>query len=66
MEVKNKKLREEIENPKPNERLLAAIESDKVAAARAVSQNQKLKNQITEFEEVFVKLVSIFIYLKKK
>lgn len=59
--MENKKLLTEIETPKPNERLLAAIESDKVAAAKAVSQNQKLKTQVVELEEAFMKLVSFSV-----
>lgn len=38
-------------------KLLAAIESDKVAASRATQQNQQLKNQLTELQEGFVKMV---------
>lgn len=54
----NTRLLSEMESSNANERLLAAMESDKVAAARAVSQNQKLKEQILELEGGFVKLVS--------
>lgn len=57
VEAENKKLLLEVETPQAREKLLAAIESDKVAAAKAVSQNQKLKNQIMELEEAFVKIV---------
>ncbi|KAK6622995.1 hypothetical protein RUM43_008847 [Polyplax serrata] len=56
VEAENKKLLLEVETPQAREKLLAAIESDKVAAAKAVSQNQKLKNQIMELEEAFVKI----------
>lgn len=54
----NIKLLEEREGVNSNQKLLAAMESDKVAAARAVSQNQKLKDQVVELEDAFVKLVS--------
>lgn len=37
--------------------LLATIESDKVAASRAVSQNQQLKMQLDEIQKAFVQLV---------
>ncbi|KAL0274129.1 UNVERIFIED_CONTAM: hypothetical protein PYX00_006626 [Menopon gallinae] len=52
----NLKLLEEREGLNNNQKLLAAMESDKVAAARAVSQNQKLKDQVVELEDAFVKL----------
>lgn len=50
------------------DKLLAAMESDKVAAALAVSQNQRLKVQLEELQDGFVKLVSevvLFKYWKK-
>ncbi|GLH09745.1 Golgin subfamily A member 2 [Gryllus bimaculatus] len=37
-------------------KLLAAMESDKVAASRAVGQNQKLKEQLLELEEGFIQV----------
>jgi hypothetical protein len=40
------------------DKLLAAMESDKVAAARAVGQNQQLKKQLEELQDGFVKMVS--------
>lgn len=40
------------------DKLLAAMESDKVAAARAVGQNQQLKEQLKELQDGFVKMVS--------
>lgn len=40
-------------------KLLATMESDKVAAARAVQQNKELKQQMESMQEVFMKLVSI-------
>lgn len=38
--------------------LNASMESDKVAAARAVSQNVELKQQLEEIQRAFVQLVS--------
>jgi chromosome segregation ATPase len=50
---------EELRRNQPdNAKLLATMESDKVAAARAVSQNTELKKQMESMEEVFVKVVS--------
>jgi hypothetical protein len=40
------------------DKLLAAMESDKVAAALAVGQNQQLKVQLEELQDGFVKMVS--------
>uniref|UniRef100_A0A023GLD3 Putative muscle myosin heavy chain ixodes scapularis muscle myosin heavy chain n=1 Tax=Amblyomma triste TaxID=251400 RepID=A0A023GLD3_AMBTT len=37
-------------------RLLEAIQSEKVAASRALSQNRELKRQLEEMQDVFVKL----------
>lgn len=39
-------------------RLLAAMESDKVAAAQATSQNAVLKQQLQELQDGFIKMVS--------
>lgn len=38
--------------------LNASMESDKVAASRAVSQNIELKQQLEEIQQAFVQLVS--------
>jgi hypothetical protein len=46
------------------DKLLAAMESDKVAAALAVSQNQRLKVQLEELQDGFVKMVSAVVLLK--
>lgn len=40
--------------------LLATIESDKVAASRAMAQNQELRKQLEEMQNAFVQVVSIF------
>lgn len=39
-------------------KLLAEMESDKVAAARAISQNTELKKQLQDIQDDFVKMVS--------
>lgn len=38
--------------------ILATIESDKVAASRAVAQNQALKQQLDEIQNAYVHVVS--------
>lgn len=43
-------------------KLLATIESDKVAASRAVAQNSELKKQLQEMQDDFVKVVSAKLY----
>jgi hypothetical protein len=48
---------ERYESDQPDkDKLLAAMESDKVAASLAVSQNQQLKVQLEELQDGFVKL----------
>lgn len=42
--------------------ILATIESDKVAASRAVSQNQDLKDQLDEIQKAYVQVVSYFFF----
>lgn len=50
---------EQIESFQPDSsRLNASIESDKVAASRAVLQNQELKFQLDEIQKAFVQVVS--------
>lgn len=39
--------------------LIASIESDKIAASRAMSQNQDLKQQLDEMQRAFVQVVKI-------
>lgn len=39
--------------------ILATIESDKVAASRAVAQNQALKQQLDEIQKAYVQVVSV-------
>lgn len=49
---------ERLQSEKPDAtNLLASIESDKIAASRAMDQNQKLKLQLEEIQEAYVKLV---------
>lgn len=42
-------------------KLLATMESDKIAASRAVEQNKKLKQQLEELHEGFIKIVRIYL-----
>lgn len=39
-------------------KLIAELESEKVAASRAVAQNSDLKNQLEEMQKAFVQIVS--------
>ncbi|EFA04309.1 hypothetical protein TcasGA2_TC014602 [Tribolium castaneum] len=58
---------EELRTNQPDSgKLLAIMESDKVAAARAVSQNTELKNQMDSMQEVFMKLNNDKIELTEK
>jgi hypothetical protein len=51
---------ERFEGDQPDkEKLLTAMESDKVAASRAVGQNKRLKQQLEELQDSFVKMVSL-------
>lgn len=47
-------------------KLLATMESDKVAAARAVAQNKELKEQMDSMQEVFLKLNNDKVELTEK
>ncbi|XP_018567550.1 golgin subfamily A member 2 [Anoplophora glabripennis] len=48
---------EQLQGNQPDSvKLLATMESDKIAAARAVQQNKELKQHIESLEEVFLKL----------
>lgn len=44
-----------------NSKLLAAMESDKIAASRAVIQNAELKKQLQDMQDDFVKMVSFCV-----
>lgn len=45
-----------------NSKLLAAMESDKIAASRAVMQNTQLKKQLEDMQDDFVKMVRVFYH----
>lgn len=47
-------------NQPDNVKLLATIESDKVAASRAVTQNAELKKQLEEMQQAFIQMVFSF------
>jgi len=36
------------------------MQSDKLAASRAISQNRQLKNQLEELEKAFIQMVKSF------
>ncbi|XP_063917871.1 golgin subfamily A member 2 [Zophobas morio] len=60
-------LLEELRGNQPDTvKLLATMESDKVAAARAVAQNAELKSQMESMHEVFMKLNNDKIELTEK
>lgn len=49
---------ERLQQEKPDAaKLIAEMESDKVAASRAVLQNQDLKSQLEEMQRAFVQMV---------
>lgn len=53
---------ERIQSERPDSKnLIASIESDKIAASRAMSQNQDLKQQLEEIQKAFVQVVSAFL-----
>lgn len=45
------------ENQVDNSRLMETMQSDKVAASRAVTQNRELKKQLEELQNGFVSMV---------
>lgn len=52
---------ERIQSERPDSKnLIASIESDKIAASRAMSQNQDLKQQLEEMQKAFVQVVREF------
>ena len=52
---------ERVQADRPDSKnLLASMESDKIAAARAVAQNQELKQQLEEIQRAFVQVVKYF------
>lgn len=42
-------------------KLANALQSEQVGASRAVHQNRQLKEQLTDMENAFVSLVSVFL-----
>lgn len=46
------------QSPTDAQSLIASIESDKVAASRAVAQNVELKQQLDEIQLAFIQIVS--------
>nr|CAD7588321.1 unnamed protein product [Timema genevievae] len=60
-------LMERLQGDQPDQhKLLAAMESDKVAASRAVGQNQQLKKQLEELQEGFVRVSNNKLELTEK
>ncbi|KAF2897178.1 hypothetical protein ILUMI_09006 [Ignelater luminosus] len=58
---------ERVQGDQPdNVKLLAAMESDKVAAARAVTQNSELKQQLEEMQQAFVRMSNDKLDLTEK
>nr|CAD7445248.1 unnamed protein product [Timema bartmani] len=58
---------EQLQGDQPDQhKLLAAMESDKVAASRAVGQNQQLKKQLEELQEGFVRVSNNKLELTEK
>lgn len=54
---------ERIQSERPDSKnLIASIESDKIAASRAMSQNQNLKQQLEEMQKAFVQVVNVFCF----
>lgn len=47
------------QSPTDAQSLIASMESDKVAASRAVSQNVELKQQLDEIQRAFIQIVSV-------
>lgn len=58
MEIESDLERLKTERPDTSN-LLATIESDKVAASRAMVQNQELRKQLEEMQQAYVQLVRI-------
>lgn len=54
---------EQIQSERPDSKnLIASIESDKIAASRAMSQNQELKQQLEEIQKAFVQVVKVLCF----
>ena len=59
METRNEMLEQSQQDDLKHDELMAAIESDKVAASRAMAQNAKLKDQLEELELAVIQLVRL-------
>lgn len=57
MEEMEFKLEQMMSEQPDTAKLLAAMESDKIAASRATEQNQKLKTQLEELQDAFIQMV---------
>jgi hypothetical protein len=57
---------ERLQTDKPDvAKLIAEIESGKVGASIAVSQNVQLKAQLEEMQRAFVQIVSVHLHIPK-
>ena len=48
------------ENNSDHQKLLQTIHEDKATLSRAMAQNKQLKDQLTELQDGFIKIVEIF------
>jgi hypothetical protein len=48
-----------------HEKLLQTIHEDKTTLSRAIAQNKQLKDQLTELQDGFIKMVKKFTQTKK-
>lgn len=48
------------ENNADHQKLLQTIHEDKATLSRAMAQNKQLKDQLTELQDGFIKIVGIF------
>lgn len=60
-EIESELERLQVERPDTSN-LLATIESDKVAASRAMAQNQELRQQLEEMQNAYVQVVGSVLY----
>jgi len=49
-----------------HEKLLQTIHEDKTTLSRAIAQNKQLKDQLTELQDGFIKMVKKFTQTKKR
>ena len=59
LETRNDMLRSASQSEVKHDDLVAACESDKVAASRAMKQNKQLKEENVELQSALVELVSL-------